>query len=52
MSGLKFHPKGYTPKYREGSVQMASTELTINNRQRQPARIDGYDVHAVAGAGS
>jgi len=41
--GLRFHPKGYTPKYREGSVQMASTELMINpNSDNQ--RYDGYYV--------
>jgi hypothetical protein len=41
--GLRFHPTGYKPKYREGSVQMASTELMINpNSDNQ--RYDGYYV--------
>ena len=41
--GLKLHPKGYTPKYREGSVQMASTELMIRP-DSDNQRYDGYYV--------
>ena len=41
--GLKLHPKGYVPKYREGAVQMASTELMIRN-DSDNQRYDGYYV--------
>jgi hypothetical protein len=40
-TGIYLHPRGYTPKYREGEVQMASTELSIvPNGDNQ--RYDGY----------
>lgn len=54
--GLHLHPKGYVPKYREGSIQMASTELMIrpdSDNQRydgywvapQPVRLLNYEPH-------
>ena len=42
--GLKLHPKGYTPKYREASIQLASTELEI----RPDADNQRYDAYWVA----
>jgi hypothetical protein len=41
---LKFHPKGYTPKYREASVQGATTELEI----RPDSDNQRYDAYWVA----
>jgi hypothetical protein len=41
--GLYFHPTGYKPTYREGSVQMASTELMIRP-DSDNQRYDGYYV--------
>ena len=42
--GLYFHPTGYRPKYREGSIQMASTELNI----RPDSDNQRYDSYWVA----
>jgi len=42
--GLHFHPRGYMPKYREGSIQMASTELMI----RPDSDNQRYDSYWVA----
>jgi hypothetical protein len=39
--GLYFHPRGYKPKYREGQIQMASTELMIRP-DSDNQRYDGY----------
>jgi len=41
---LYFHPKGYAPKYREGQIQMASTELMI----RPDSDNQRYDSYWVA----
>jgi len=41
--GLHFHPKGYAPKFRESSIQMASTELMIKP-DSDNQRYDGYYV--------
>jgi len=54
--GLWFHPQGYKPKYREGSIQLGSTELDIrpdSDYQRfdgywvasQPVRLLNYEPH-------
>jgi mono/diheme cytochrome c family protein len=41
--GLKFHPKGYKPKYREGSIRLSRSELDI--RPDSPSqRYDAYYV--------
>jgi mono/diheme cytochrome c family protein len=42
--GLKFYPKGYTPKYREGSIRMSSSELDI----RPDSANQRYDAYWVA----
>jgi len=39
--GLHFHPKGYAPKYKEGQIMMASTELAIRP-DSDNQRYDGY----------
>jgi mono/diheme cytochrome c family protein len=42
--GLYFHPRGYKPKFREGQIQMASTELMI----RPDSDNQRYDSYWVA----
>jgi hypothetical protein len=42
--GLHFHPRGYTPKYREGGIQIGSTELDI----RTDSTNQRYDAYWVA----
>jgi hypothetical protein len=42
--GLKFHPKGYKPKFREATIQLASTELDI----RSDSTNQRYDAYWVA----
>jgi hypothetical protein len=42
--GLKFHPKGYAPKFREASIVAASTELDI----RPDSTNQRYDAYWVA----
>jgi hypothetical protein len=54
--GLKLHPKGYTPKFREGSIRISSSELDIrpdsaNQRYdaywvaQQPVRLLNFEPH-------
>jgi hypothetical protein len=42
--GLKFHPRGYTPKFREATISLASTELDI----RPDSGNQRYDAYWVA----
>ena len=39
--GLKFHPRGYTPKFREADVQISTTELEIR-ADMDNQRYDAY----------
>ena len=39
--GLKFHPRGYKPKFREQSIEMATTELAIGS-DSDNQRFDAY----------
>jgi hypothetical protein len=42
--GLKLHPKGYKPKYREGSIRLSNSELDI----RPDSASQRYDAYYVA----